>query len=112
MSQLLRCPCCGTHVTAEGHDCPACGNSHAKAVVTTAAAAMLGLALTGCIKTNGQSDYGIAESRFESQVDQDLDGDGFLDPDDCNDEDPDINPAAPETPGDGIDSNCDGSDDT
>lgn len=112
MSELLRCPCCGTHVRSGGHDCPACGDRHAKAVVNTAAAAMLGLALTGCFKDNTQSDYGIGESRAESPVDEDLDGDGFLEPEDCNDEDANINPSATETPGDGIDSNCDGADDT
>ncbi len=46
----------------------------------------------------------------------DEDEDGFVDEneggDDCDDSDPDINPDAEEVPGDGVDSNCDGEDDT
>ena len=43
----------------------------------------------------------------------DADGDGFFaNEDDCNDQDPDINPDADEIPDDGVDSNCDGEDNT
>jgi hypothetical protein len=40
----------------------------------------------------------------------DVDGDGISPPVDCDDANPDIFPGAPETPDDGIDSNCDGED--
>jgi M6 family metalloprotease-like protein len=40
----------------------------------------------------------------------DSDGDGFLPPADCDDTNPAIHPSARETPGDGIDSNCNGDD--
>ncbi len=41
---------------------------------------------------------------------QDLDGDGWYDSLDCDDEDATINPDEPETPYDGIDQDCDGDD--
>jgi hypothetical protein len=38
---------------------------------------------------------------------QDLDGDGYADPNDCDDEDADVNPGAEEIEYDGIDNDCD-----
>ena len=55
--------------------------------------------LSNCI------DYTLACSE------EDADNDGFSPCDgDCDDDDEDVNPGAPETPGDGVDSNCDGDD--
>lgn len=41
----------------------------------------------------------------------DADGDHYTTGCDCNDSDPTVHPKAPETPGDGVDSNCNGQDD-
>jgi hypothetical protein len=52
--------------------------------------------------------YGVMETGMRS----DADGDGYFEGDDCNDADDSIHPGAKETPGDGVDSNCDDADDT
>lgn len=41
---------------------------------------------------------------------EDSDGDGFPPPADCDDSDPERNPAASDAPGDGVDQDCDGED--
>ena len=40
----------------------------------------------------------------------DFDGDGSIDSEDCDPENPDVYPGAPDSVGDGVDSNCDGED--
>ena len=90
---------------------------------------MLGLSMTACSggggdtgdgpqpdygapdtgETGGQADYGVPDTGI--YVDDD--GDGYSEADgDCDDSNAEIHPDATETPGDGIDSNCDGNDDT
>ena len=52
--------------------------------------------------------YGVPDTG-----DVDADGDGYTVADgDCDDTNADIHPGATETPGDGVDSNCNGDDDT
>jgi hypothetical protein len=57
---------------------------------------------------SGSAAYGVPQT--------DADMDGYIDQqvggDDCDDMDANVHPGAPDKPGDGKDSNCDGSDDT
>jgi hypothetical protein len=97
-------------------------------LLKTAGAALLGLSMTACNgggddTGNQQPEYGVADtSDTGNQADYgvpdtgmyvDNDGDGYSEAEgDCDDTNADIYPGAPETPGDGVDSNCDGNDDT
>lgn len=94
-------PChhCGTLTPLAA--CPSCGTR----VSSRLPAAWLALGLTlapGCQKSVAL--YGVPVSDF--------DGDGYYDDVDCDDEDPTVHPDAEETPDDGVDSNCDGEDNT
>jgi hypothetical protein len=103
--KLVACDSCGAMRVEGSRTCPHCDGSPATVHRAAAVAAlMLGLVGSGC-GGQGQAIYGAALI--------DADGDGYFDgDDDCDDGDPDVNPDAEETPGDGIDSNCDGEDDT
>ena len=101
------CSTCGAHVRISDASCPHCGATGARSSVLPAAAILMGLALAGCpdpVNKDVQALYGVAV--------EDADEDGFDNIEDCDDGDPEINPDAEETPDDGVDSNCDGEDNT
>lgn len=90
-----RCPSCGARITAR----------------TPAGWAALGLTLMACAGGPG-TETAVALYGMPA-CETDVDGDGFCaELDDCDDDDPDVHPGAEETVDDGVDSNCDGDDNT
>ena len=102
-----------TTLIPEGLDgCPACGTAKAPlgTEIRPASLLLLGLTALGGCQGKSVSLYGteITDTGFF-----DDDGDGYSeDEGDCDDNNNAIHPGAEETPGDGVDSNCDGEDDT
>ena len=103
---LVPCSNCGAHHFSN-EPCPHCPASYTPQRKNIGL--LLGLGLAACdggLKDSGSMamEYGVA------WVDQD--GDGWDEYSDCDDQDPEVHPEAEEIPDDGVDSNCDGEDNT
>ncbi len=104
---LVACPACAALVFNGACACEHCGWKHPCASKSPSRMLLvmgLGLTLAGCPDTHVQSDYSGGVT--------DEDEDGYGAGRDCDDEDPNIHPDAEEIPDDGVDSNCDGEDNT
>ena len=132
MSRLAPCTRCGQHVFVGSATCPHCGaafGTTGSPLTLGSTALLLGLTLCATACPPVQTKYGDTGPIDCGTLYADEVGDGYGDPNtgtdgcqaptdyiedssDCDDTNPDINPEATETPGDGIDSNCNDDDDT
>jgi hypothetical protein len=105
---LIPCSLCGSHHFSTER-CPHCssGTRQRKNI-----GLLLGLGLAAC-GDDGLKDTASMEPEYGAAwIGVDMDGDGFFEDEDCDDENADINPEAEEIPDDGIDSNCNEDDNT
>ncbi|MBK7760192.1 MAG: putative metal-binding motif-containing protein [Deltaproteobacteria bacterium] len=102
MPTLHSCAACGQLNVESNTRCAFCGGAVRRGGLGPTALFMgLALSASAC----AQDLYGIAYT--------DEDGDGYAaEADDCDDTDASVNPGAIDTVDDGVDSNCDGDDNT
>ena len=90
---LIPCPHCGQHIYASECHCSHCGRvaKQCRTMRATAAAAAMGLALTGCgiLTKGGEPDYGVTSYTTTTWADADADADADTDADADSDTDSD-----------------------
>jgi hypothetical protein len=108
---MIVCSSCGTHHRPRTV-CPHCADESAPAVASRAPAVVAAVLAMGLVACNGGDDSAPEPQALYGVVVTDEDDDGYDAGADCDDADPAVHPGATETAGDGVDSNCDGNDDT
>ena len=96
---LVLCSACLTHHHASEKICPSCAITPRQVSFTTLA--LLGLSLTACNDKGDTGDSAQEEPVISAEMDYgvpeiDNDGDGWLDYDDCDDNDPNTYPMSSE----------------
>ena len=110
MSQLYYCSKCQEHHYTTDLCSPVLAQKSGAGI---ALVALLGLTACGEEKPSDTAVAALYGVEVADTAYWDNDGDGYTPEDgDCDDDNADVNPDAEETPGDGVDSNCDGEDDT
>ncbi|MBN8613269.1 MAG: putative metal-binding motif-containing protein [Deltaproteobacteria bacterium] len=120
---MFVCASCSSFVPPASRACPACGQALTPAlraiggVVTLAGTSLFAMTLSACYGVAGPPpsfrDAGPQPDAAGATCDDvtaDLDGDGYCGELDCDEANASINDGATDTPGDGVDSNCDGAD--
>lgn len=107
---MRSCASCGAFVRTQAPcTCPDCGATLCEKKLRSPAVLLMGL-VAGCADPfTAEPPYGLPDS---SDSAMDRDGDSYSSRVDCDDDNAEIHPDAPEKTGDGVDSNCNGSDDT
>jgi hypothetical protein len=119
MESLTTCNRCGGFLPRAAIECPNCSarpraGRVARRLLKAASGGAVALTLMACY--GGAPQYynmepaePTAGGRCDTGAD-DIDGDGYCSPEDCDEVNADIHPEAGDPPGDGVDQNCDGSD--
>ncbi len=119
MVSLTTCNQCGGFVPSGGSACPNCNarprmGRLGRRLLNTASGGAVALTLMAC--SGGAPQYHnlepvepVAGGRCDTG-EEDIDGDGYCSPEDCDEINADIHPEAADPSGDGVDQNCDGSD--
>ncbi|MCA9639605.1 MAG: putative metal-binding motif-containing protein [Polyangiaceae bacterium] len=113
MQKLDACAECGGF-SPEGAACPHCGAAPSRLppAVSRLGSRLLQVAIGSSLAMTLMACYGAPHAYMQEPADptSDLDGDGFPAREDCDDHSASIHPGAADEVGDGIDSDCDGTD--